>query len=70
MVLQMTSGRRFHMEETRKLLLLLLGPITVKDLDLTIVVLAQGTKTSCLSKGSRGHSDEEGGDLIESQRYL
>jgi|SRR6218665_850026 len=35
-VLQVTGGRRFHRE----------GPITVKDLDLTIVVLAQGTNRS------------------------
>jgi len=33
------------------------GPIIVKDLDLTIVVLAQGTRRSRLSKGRRGRKD-------------
>ena len=38
MVLREAGRRLFHRE----------GPITLKDLDLTIVVLAQGTKRSCL----------------------
>jgi len=40
MVFQEAGRRLFHRE----------GPITVKDLDLTIVVPAQGTRRSGLSK--------------------
>jgi len=47
MVLQEAGRRLFHRE----------GPTTVKDLDLTIVVLAQGTRKFCLSKERRGHKD-------------
>ena len=57
MVLREAGRRLFHRE----------GPITVKDLDLTIVVLDQGTKRSRLSKERRGHKDvAEKGNLTES----
>ena len=39
-VLREVGGRRFHRE----------GPMKAKDLDLTVVDLAQGTKRSRLSK--------------------
>ena len=44
MVLRETDRRLFHRE----------GPITLKDLDLTIVVLAQGTRRPRLTKERRG----------------
>jgi len=54
MVLREAGGRRSHRE----------GPITLKDLDLTIVVLAQGTKRSRLSKERNGRRDvTDKGDL-------
>ena len=43
------------------------GPITLKDLDLTIVVLTKGTRRSRLSKERRGRKDlAEKGNLMES----
>ena len=45
---QADGGRRFLRE----------GPATEKDLDLAIVVLVRGTKSSLLSKESRGRRDE------------
>ena len=43
----------------------------MKDQGLTIVVLAQGTKRSRLSKEHRGRRDVVGkGDLMESRIYL
>ena len=57
MVLQEAGRRLFHRE----------GPITVKYLDLTIVVLSQGTRRSSLSKERRGRKDvAENGNLMES----
>ena len=47
MVLQEAGKGLFHGEE----------PIIVKDIDLTIVVLTQGTRRSCLSKERRGCKD-------------
>ena len=49
MVLQEAGRKLFHREER----------ITVKDVDLTIVVLAQGTRRSRLSKEQRGRKDVE-----------
>ena len=55
------GGRRFQRE----------GPATEKDLDLAIVVLVRGTKSSRLSKERRGRRDEtEIGNRMASQRYL
>ena len=45
---QADGGRRFQRE----------GPATEKDLDLAIVVLVRGTKSSRLSRGRRGRRDE------------
>ena len=43
----------------------------MKDLDLAIVVLAQGTKRSCISKKRRGCRDVvEKADQMLSRRYL
>jgi len=57
MVLREAGRRLFHRE----------GPITLKDLDLTIVVLAQGTRMSCLYKERRKCKDvAEKGNLMES----
>jgi len=42
------GGRRFQRE----------GPATEKDLDLAIVVLVRGTKSSHLSRELRGRRDE------------
>jgi len=61
MVLQEASRRRFYRKEL----------ITVKDLDFTMVVLVQGTKSSCLSQDQSGRRDvAEKSDPTESQRYL
>jgi len=47
------------------------GPITVKDLYLTIVVLAQGTRRSRLFKERRGRKDvAEKGNLMDSSICL
>ena len=47
------------------------GPITEKDLDMAMVVLVQGTKSSCLSRERRGRRDEvEVGSRMASRRYL
>ncbi len=56
-VLREAGGRRFHRE----------GRITVKDLDLTIVVLAQGTRRT---EGPVHPKSEEKVYLVESRRYL
>jgi len=47
MVLREEGRRLFHRE----------GPITVKDLDLAIVVLAQGARRSSLSNERRGRKN-------------
>jgi len=55
------GGRRFRRE----------GPITEKDLDLAIVALVRGTKSSRLSRERRGRRDEtEVGSRMASHRYL
>ena len=55
------GGRRFQRE----------GAITAKDLDMAMVVLARGTKSSRLSMERRGRRDvEEIGSRMTSRRYL
>jgi len=55
------GGRRFQRE----------GAITAKDLDMAMVVLAPGTKSSRLSMEHRGRRDvAEVGSQMASQRYL
>src|SRR6218665_3642927 len=55
------GGRRFQRE----------GPITETDLDMAMVVLVRGTKSSRLSRERRGRRDEaEVGSRMASQRYL
>jgi len=55
------GGRRFQRE----------GLITEKDLDMTMVVLVRGTKSSSLSRERRGWRDEaEVRSQMASRRYL
>src|SRR6218665_3585064 len=55
------GGRRFQRE----------GPITEKDLDMAMVVLVRGTKSSRLSREGTGRKDEaEVGSRMASRRYL
>src|SRR6218665_1957036 len=55
------GGRRFQRE----------GAITAKDLDMDMVVLARGTKSSRLSMERRGRRDvAEVGNRMASRRYL
>src|SRR6218665_2799797 len=55
------GGRRFQRE----------GPITEKDLDMAMVVLVRGKKSSHLSRERRGQRDEaEVGSRMVSRRYL
>ena len=55
------GGGRFHRE----------GPITEKDLDIAMVVLVRGTKSSRLSRERRGRRDEaEVGRRLASRRYI
>src|SRR6218665_1623399 len=55
------GGRRFQTE----------GAITAKDLDMAMVVLARGTKSSRLSMERRGRRDvAEVGSRMTSRRYL
>src|SRR6218665_231532 len=54
-------GRRFQRE----------GPITAKDLDMAMVVLVRGTKSSRLSRDRRGRRDvAEVGSRMASRRYI
>src|SRR6218665_1227193 len=47
------------------------GAITAKDLDMAMVVLVRGTKSSRLSRECRGRRDEaEVGNRMASRRYL
>src|SRR6218665_1396216 len=55
------GGRRFQRE----------GPITEKGLDMVVVVLVRGTKSSRLSRERRGRRGEaEVGSRMASRRYL
>ena len=55
------GGRRLQRE----------GPITEKDLDMAMVVVVQGTKSSCLYRERRGRRDEaEVGSRMASRGYL